>query len=56
MAATLNERLRRIPDWLRQDLASSDPVARERVAETLAAMLVLAFQKPAGPPVDRSSC
>ena len=34
-----------IPEWLRQDLLSKDPVARQRAEETLAAMIVAALRK-----------
>jgi len=51
MTGTLNDRLqailRRIPDWLRQDLAGSEPAARERAVETLAAMMTLALEDAA---------
>ena len=35
----------RIPEWVRHDLVSKDPVARLRAEETLAAMLVDALAK-----------
>ena len=41
--------LARTPEWLRQDLAASDPAGRERAVETLAAMLALALQEPSEP-------
>ncbi len=43
--------LARAPQWLRQDLLSSDPIVRARAEETLAAMIssALADSESSGP-------
>lgn len=33
----------RAPEWMRRDLASSEPASRERAEETLAAMITMAL-------------
>lgn len=37
--AGLRDMVRRLPEWLRTDLSSTDPQRRERAEETLVAMI-----------------
>ena len=47
MDSQLTALLRRLPDWMRRDIAATDPARRERAEEALHAML-LALVKGAG--------
>lgn len=43
--ATLCAALHKVPEWVRHDFAATDPAARERAEDALAAMLEAALQR-----------
>jgi hypothetical protein len=47
LTASIAVVLARAPEWIRQELASSEPAVRNRAEETLAAMIAAALH-PAG--------
>ncbi|WP_446655464.1 DUF6771 family protein [Blastomonas sp.] len=47
--------LERAPQWVRQDLLSSDPAVRARAEETLAAMISSALQESQATDSDSGS-
>lgn len=48
MDSQLTALLRRLPDWMRRDIAAIDPARRERAEEALHAMLLALIQGTAG--------
>lgn len=46
----LRDLLRRLPDWMRKDLASSDVTRRERAEDALQVMLLPLLERGAGGP------
>lgn len=48
MDSQLTALLRRLPDWMRRDIAATDPARRERAEEALHAMLLALIQGTAG--------
>jgi hypothetical protein len=48
--AKLRDLLRRLPDWMRKDLASSDVTRRERAEDALQVMLLPLLEHGAGGP------
>ncbi|BBD02133.1 hypothetical protein YGS_C2P0146 [Sphingobium sp. YG1] len=48
MDSQLTALLRRLPDWMRRDIAATDPARRERAEEALHAMLIALLQGTAG--------
>lgn len=56
MDSQLTALLRRLPDWMRRDIAATDPARRERAEEALHAMLLALIQGTAGSVSGQDGC